>query len=192
METAYYGLKGKKIMKFTYCPHCGTRLTEKEIGDEGLVPYCGNCRIPLFDMFSTCIIALVVNEKDEALLLRQSYISNHYYNLVSGYMKPGERAEEAAVREIAEETGVAVDRLEFVGTYWFGKKDMLMIGFFARAKKQEPKLSGEVDAAEWVPVTSAIEMVHPSGSVSHTLVEKYIRQESMGFPAGDDNLYPHQ
>ena len=164
-------------MKFAYCPHCGTKLIEKKIGDEGLVPYCEKCQLPLFDMFSTCIIALVVNENDEALLLRQKYISDHYYNLVSGYMKPGERAEETAIREIAEETGVTVDHMEIVGTYWFGKKDMLMIGFFARAKKQEPKLSVEVDAAEWVPVTSAIKMVHPEGSVSHSLLEKYISKE---------------
>ena len=49
-------------MKFTYCPDCGTKLIQKEIGDEGLMPYCENCKKPLFDMFSTCIIALVVNE----------------------------------------------------------------------------------------------------------------------------------
>lgn len=163
-------------MKFIYCPHCGTKLIEKEIGDEGLVPYCANCRLPLFDMFSTCIIALVVNEYDEVLLLRQDYISDHYYNLVSGYMKPGERAEETAAREIAEETGVTIDRLEFAGTYWFEKKGLLMIGFFARAKKQELKLSGEVDAAKWVPIKDAVDMVHPEGSVSHTLVEEYLKK----------------
>lgn len=161
-------------MKFTYCPHCGTKLIEKEIGDEGMVPYCDNCRQPMFEMFSTCIIALVVNEHDEALLLRQNYISDHYWNLVSGYMKPGERAEETAAREIAEETGLVIDSIEFAGTYWFEKKGLLMIGFFARAKKQELKLSGEVDAAEWVPVRDALGMVHPEGSVSHTLVSKIL------------------
>ena len=35
-------------MKFTYCPDCGTALTPKEIGDEGLVPYCTRCKKPLF------------------------------------------------------------------------------------------------------------------------------------------------
>ena len=45
-------------MKFTYCPDCGTKLIQKEIGDEGLMPYCENCKKPFFEMFSTCIIAL--------------------------------------------------------------------------------------------------------------------------------------
>ena len=98
-------------MKFTYCPDCGTALTPKEIGDEGLVPYCTRCKKPLFDMFSTCIIALVVNEYGEAALLRQGYISDTYYNLVSGYMKPGENAETTAMREVEEEIGVPVERL---------------------------------------------------------------------------------
>ena len=161
-------------MRFTYCPHCGTKLIQKEIGDEGRIPFCENCGIPLFDMFSTCIIVLVVNEKEEALLLRQNDISKQYHNLVSGYMKPGERAEETVEREIAEETGVKIDSLKFAGTYWFAKKDQLMIGFFARAKKQELRLSGEVDDAAWVPVSDAIGMVHPKGSVSYALLERYI------------------
>ena len=124
-------------MKFTYCPDCGTKLIQKEIGDEGLMPYCENCKKPLFDMFSTCIIALVVNEYGEA----------------------------------------PVERLRFVGTYWFGKKDMLMIGFIAEAKKRELKLSGEVDAAEWVDASRAIDMVHPGGSVSYALLEYYLKEQ---------------
>lgn len=163
-------------MHFKYCPHCGTQLEDKEIGDEGLVPWCSTCRMPLFDMFSSCIIALVVNEKGEAALLRQGYISNQYYNLVSGYMKPGETAELTAEREILEEIGIQVTSLEFAGTYWFAKKDMLMIGFLARAGRKEFVLSDEVDAAEWVPVEQALHMVHPKGSVSYALLEKYLER----------------
>lgn len=164
-------------MHFTYCPDCGSKLTDREIGDEGMVPFCEDCNKPLFDMFSTCIIALVVNEYGEAALLRQGYISNQYYNLVSGYMKPGENAELTAEREIAEEIGVKIDSLKFAGTYWFGKKDMLMIGFIAKAGKTELVLSKEVDRAKWVPAEMAITMVHPKGSVSYALLEKYLKEQ---------------
>lgn len=70
-------------MKFKYCPECGTKLADRIIGDEGAVPYCERCEKPLFDMFSTCVIVLVVNEEGEAALLRQEYISHKYYNLLS-------------------------------------------------------------------------------------------------------------
>ena len=160
-------------MKFKFCPDCGSKLEQKEIGDEGIVPYCTNCNKPLFDMFSTCVIVLVVNEYDEAALLRQSYISDKYYNLVSGYMKPGEYAELTSVREVEEEIGVKLERLDYAGTYWFGRKDMLMIGYIGKAKKCELKLSGEVDEAHWIPIDEALSLVHPGGSVSHTLLELY-------------------
>ncbi len=164
-------------MRFKFCPHCGSELIDKEIGDEGMVPFCENCDKPWFDTFSTCIIALVINEYEEAALLRQDYISAKYYNLVSGYMKPNETAELTAEREISEELGLNVDSLTLTGTYWFDKKDMLMIGFTAKAKKSEFKLSDEVNSARWVNVRDAIGMVHPKGSVSYALLEKYIKEK---------------
>ena len=62
-------------MHFSFCPHCGTKLIGKEIGDEGIIPYCENCSVPLWDMFTTSIIAAVVNEYGEVALLRQNYVS---------------------------------------------------------------------------------------------------------------------
>ena len=135
-------------MKFQYCPHCGTRAVPRKIGDEGLVPWCDTCRVPLFPMFSTCIIALAADDRaGEVALLRQNYISTRYHNLVSGYMKPGESAEACAAREVEEELGLKVEDLTFTGTYWFDKKDMLMVGFIARVRKQAFHLSRVVDQA---------------------------------------------
>lgn len=161
-------------MHFIYCPHCGRKAVEKPLGDEGLVPWCESCRAPLFDVFPTCIIALAADEAGEVALLRQGYISHRYHNLVSGYMKPGETAEAAALREIEEEIGLKADRLEFAGTYWFAKKEMLMVGFIAHVKKAGLVLSGEVDSAVWVPAEQALGMVHPEGSVSYALVKRYL------------------
>ena len=95
-------------MKFTYCPHCGTKLILKEIGDEGPTPWCTACEKPLFPTFYTCTINLVVNEYREIALIRQGYVSTENYVCVAGYMKPGERAEDSAHREIKEELGLDV------------------------------------------------------------------------------------
>ena len=66
----YLLLEGGKIMHFIYCPYCGGKLISKEIGDEGNIPFCDSCNIPLWDMFTTSIIAAVVNEYREIALLR--------------------------------------------------------------------------------------------------------------------------
>lgn len=165
-------------MRFKYCPDCGARLSERELGDEGLVPWCEQCAKPLFDVFPVAVIALVYNEHDEVLILRQNYISNQYANLVSGYIQPGETAEQTACREILEETGQTVEELQLVLTNWFEKKQMLMIGFFAKVMKSELKLSAEVDSARWVPAAEAPALVHPfPHSTSRILSQRFLHQK---------------
>ena len=90
-------------MHFIYCPYCGGKLISKEIGDEGNIPFCDSCNIPLWDMFTTSIIAAVVNEYREIALLRQNYVSATKYVCVAGIMKIGEAAEDTVVREVKED-----------------------------------------------------------------------------------------
>ena len=54
-------------------------------------------------------------------------------------MKPGETAEETAVREVGEELGLTINEPKITGTYWFDKKDMIMIGFLAETHKTDFK-----------------------------------------------------
>ncbi len=160
-------------MHFIYCPHCGSKLIQKKIGDEGLIPYCDSCKIPLWDMFTTSIICAVVNEYQEVALLRQDYVSAANYVCVAGIMKLGESAEETAKREVKEELGLDVTNLQFVRTYPYEKKEMLMLGFRAEVKKADFKLSEEVDAAEWVKFDAALEKLR-EGSIAWQLVKSVI------------------
>ena len=163
-------------MRFLYCPICGDKLILKDIGDEGPTPYCEKCLEPRFDMFPSCVIVLVTNGDGQVVLLRQDYLSTKYRTLVSGYMKPGETAEEAAVREVKEETGLSLHSLRLIRTFWFDTKGMLMIAFIGCTDDTEFRLSGEVDAAEWVKAEDAIHMVRPKapGVASYALVETYL------------------
>lgn len=160
-------------MHFTYCPHCGTKLIGKEIGDEGVIPFCEKCSIPLWDMFTTSIIAAVVNEYGEIALLRQNYVSTTKYVCVAGIMKIGESAEETVVREVKEEIGQDVEELEFVRSYPYDKKEMLMLGYKAVVKKKEFQLSGEVDSVKWVNPDQALDLLR-EGSIAWQLVKTVI------------------
>lgn len=162
-------------MHFTYCPHCGTRLISKEIGDEGMIPYCENCNIPLWDMFTTSIIAAVVNEYEEIALLRQNYVSATKYVCVAGIMKIGESAEDAVIREVQEEIGQKVEKLKFIRSYPYEKKEMLMLGYKATVKKHDFQLSGEVEFAEWVKFENALSLLR-EGGVAWQLVKSVIEQ----------------
>lgn len=162
-------------MRFTYCPYCGTELIGKEIGDEGIIPYCNNCNIPLWDMFTTSIIAAVVNEYGEVALLRQNYVSTTKYVCVAGIMKIGESAEETVIREVKEEIGQDVESLEFISSYPYEKREMLMLGYKATVRKRDFKLSGEVDSVEWVKYENALSLLR-EGSIGWQLVKAVIER----------------
>ncbi len=165
-------------MRFTYCPHCGTELIKKEIGDEGMIPYCTQCKVPLWDMFTTCIICAVVNEEKEVALLRQNYVSTTQYVCVAGVMKMGESAEETACREVKEEIGQDVEQLEYIQSYPYDKKEMLMLGYKASVKKKEFVLSGEVDSVEWVKFEDALGKLR-EGSIAWQLVKTVIESSTV-------------
>lgn len=165
-------------MIFKYCPHCGEKLIEKEIGDEGKVPFCKRCSMPLFNFSYTCIIAIAINELNEAALLRQGYVSKDNYVCVAGYIQRGETSEDAAIREIKEETGLNVTSIKYINSYYFSKKDMLMIGFICRVKKDDFKLSKEVDSAEWFPLNIAKEKL-AEGSIGLKMLNEYDKKSSV-------------
>ena len=165
-------------MRFTYCPHCGEKLTKKEIGDEGLIPFCVKCQIPLWEMFTTSIICGVINEYNEIALLRQKYVSETKYVCVAGIMKIGESGEEAAVREIKEEIGLDVKKLQYIKSYPYDKKEMLMLGYRADVKKAEMRLSGEVDDAGWFPLSEAPGYLR-EGGIAWQLVKQIIEDSAL-------------
>ena len=160
-------------MRFQYCPHCGNKLVNKEIGDEGSIPFCEKCKVPLWDMFTISIIAAVVNEQNEVALLRQNYVSATKYVCVAGIMKIGESAEEAVVREIKEEIGLDVEEVKFIKSYPYEKKEMLMLGYKAVVKKADFQLSGEVDSVEWIKFENALSLLR-EGSIGWQLVKQVI------------------
>lgn len=163
-------------MRYTYCPACGTKLVLRPIGDEGPTPFCPSCARPWFDAFASCVLVLVHNRRGEIALLREDRLSREYLNLVSGYIKPGERAEDAARREVFEELGLTVTDATILGTWWFPAEELLMIGCSAGTLDVDFRLSGEVDGAAWVPAAEALALVPPRGpeNATHYVVEAFL------------------
>ena len=155
-------------MRYTFCPNCGQHLTARPIGDEGLVPWCDACQRPWFDSFSTCIIAAVINNRGEVLLQRETRRPDREV-LVAGYIKPGESAEGAARREIAEETGLTVTALRYVASYPHMDGNMLMLGFAATAEGDAHAASSEVVSSRWCTLDEAVAALR-EGSIAQQVV----------------------
>ena len=178
------------VLHYEYCPLCGKKLTLKDAGDDGMVPFCEDCKKMWFDAFPTCVIVLTHNENNEVVMTRQGHLTNRHWMYNSGFILPGESAEHAAAREIKEELGIEVTNLELTGTYWF-RGGVLMVEFLAYSPKCEFNLSDEVQEAIWTDVKTAAELMGPvrPGCADFIMMEEFVKRYNVCEPG---TLWPGQ
>jgi NAD+ diphosphatase len=74
---------------------------------------------------------MLVHNGDDLLLARGRLFPVPMYSALAGFVEPGESIEEAVRREVAEEVGVAIGRLDYFGSQPWPFPNSLMLGFFA-------------------------------------------------------------
>jgi len=162
--------------KIIYCIQCGKKLIDKAVGDEGEQRYCTDCNKFYFDNPISCVIAAIIDEKNRVLMLKQNYISTENYTLCSGYLKKGDTLEETVVREVFEETGQRVISCEYVKSYYFVPKNLIMAGFIAYVKADAFGVSNEVDELLWADLEEAVYMVERENNYSGTHLDNCIEK----------------
>lgn len=163
-----YGINkyGGIVMQIKFCVQCGRILIYKSVGDEGEQKYCPDCNKFYFDDPASCIIAAIINENDQVLLLKQKLISANNYTLCSGYLKKGDTLEETVIREVFEETGQRVISCEYIQSYYFAPKNLIMAGFIAYVRSGAFGVSNEVDGLIWADLSKAVHIVERENNFS--------------------------
>ena len=69
-----------------------------------------------------------------------------------GKLEAGESWEDAAVREVEEETGLRCELGELVGSTRYGLKE---VRYFSMTCAGEPRAQNEVDEVRWLPLAEA-------------------------------------
>ncbi|HEY4387494.1 MAG TPA: NUDIX domain-containing protein, partial [Ktedonobacteraceae bacterium] len=101
---------------FRYCPLCATPLTKKCI-DHVQRTACPQCTFIYYP--HPKLVAIAVVHQSDTLLLGKRAIEpgKDLWSFFGGYVEQGEQVEQAAIREVKEETNLDVQLEELIGIY---------------------------------------------------------------------------
>jgi NAD+ diphosphatase len=162
-------------------PHCARCGAATEAAAGGHLRRCPACGAEHFPRTDPAVIMLVTDAQDRALLGRGAHWPPLRYSTLAGFVEPGESLEQAVVREVAEETGVRVGEVSYLGSQPWPFPSSLMLGFTARASDDRITVDGtEISDARWFSraelrgAVDAGELRLPGAiSIAHHLLEHW-------------------
>jgi len=114
----------------THCPVDGTPTVPGPGGHFTVCPKDGTEHFPRTD---PAVIMLITDPDDRCLLARNAAWPGRRVSILAGFVEPGESAEQAVIREVAEETHIKVTDVRYVGSQPWPMPRSLMLGFRAEA-----------------------------------------------------------
>ena len=161
-----------------YCANCGQQTEMRDGGYRRHCPHCVTDHFPRTDP----VAIIVVRHKDSFLLGRQASWAKGRYSALAGFMEPGETIEEAARREVQEESGIQVGAITYVASQPWPFPSSLMIGLIGEALNHDITIDKtELEEARWFSRTDIrlmFEERHPEAfsvpppmAIAHKILE---------------------
>ncbi len=132
-----------------FCGWCGAATLP---GEGGHMRRCTNpqCGQPHYPRTDPAVIMAVEDDLGRILLSRQASWPKGQWSVLAGFIEPGETPEQAVIREVHEETGIAAGQVRYAGSQPWPFPSSLMMGFFARAEGGELRPDhAELEDARW-------------------------------------------
>jgi NAD+ diphosphatase len=163
----------------THCPVDGTPTIVDPGGHSTRCPVDGTEHFPRTD---PAVIMLVTDPDDRCLLARNAAWPGRRVSILAGFVDPGESAEQAVIREVAEETQIKVTNVRYVGSQPWPLPRSLMLGFRADAPAGQAIVvdAEEIAEAYWFSrdeLLAAIEAreiaLPPPVSIARHIIEQW-------------------
>lgn len=161
-----------------HCSRCGAPTTVVAAGHLRRCPRDGSEHYPRTD---PAVIMTVVDADDRLLLGSQSAWPEGRFSTLAGFVEPGESLEAAVRREVAEEVGIVVGEVHYLGSQPWPFPSSLMVGFEASADSVDLDfVDGEIAQARWftrpdllAAVASGEVRLSPRVSIARQLIESW-------------------
>ncbi len=163
-----------------FCARCGAASLPAAAGWQRACPACGAKHFPRTDP----VVIMLVIRGDRLLVGRSPGWPPGMFSLLAGFVEPGETMEAAVRREVAEETGVAVGRVDYLASQPWPFPASLMLGCRAEALTDEITLDPvELEAARWMTradMLAAVAGRHPDvrpprqGAIAGYLIGRWL------------------
>lgn len=107
----------KSNLMIRYCPYCGNKLTRRLIEGRDRL-FCPQCKKVYYEN-PTPVVAVIARDENKRVLLikRKLEPGKGEWALPSGFMELEESPEQAALRELKEETGMTGKCKRLIGVY---------------------------------------------------------------------------
>jgi len=169
---------------FLLCPRCGQRRAEGESAS----PFrCAGCGFTLFFSAANATATFIRRDDGRVLFIRRARDpAKGRLAPPGGFIDIGERAEDAARREIREEVGLEITSLEFLASftnhYHYLDVTYPVLDLFFTAQTLVPDTARSLDDVEslcWLDPLYGVtpgEMAFPSMQAALTLLQEKLRQ----------------
>ncbi|MEM9421694.1 MAG: NAD(+) diphosphatase [Pseudomonadota bacterium] len=145
-----------------FCAHYGHETKIEEAGLKRVNPETGTEHFPRTDP----VAIILPTHGDHVCLGHGANFPSKFYSAFAGYVEACETLEECAVRELMEETGLAVTSLDYIFSQPWPFPSSLMVGFIGEVETQDLTLDREeILDAQWLSREEAAQAMagqHPT------------------------------
>jgi NAD+ diphosphatase len=164
-----------------FSPLSGARTTIERAGWVQRDPETG---AELFPRTDPAVIMLVHDGGDRCVLGRQAVWPPGRFSILAGFVEPGESAEGAVAREVAEEVGLRVTDIRYVGSQPWPFPQSLMLGYTARVEG-DPTLRldpTEIEEARWftrdeLRSGAGPRALPPAVSIARHIIDRWMKDD---------------
>ena len=165
--------KGKMLLdwhkRHGFCANCSA---ETNCVKGGHSRFCDECDTEHFPRVDPVVIMMVVMG-DKCLLGRSPHFLPGMYSALAGFMEPGENIEEAVRREVWEEAGIKVGKVDYIKSQPWPFPSSLMIGTICEALNEDINIDNdELEDAKWFDKKDLQEVLDEGGNDQFRVPER--------------------